>query len=166
MVRISQYFKKSSKKNFLQPVNKSIIWIPPKSPYNLIQEKLFYDPWMLLVATIFLNKTHNEVAFPVLWKFFEKYPTPQVTYEASEEELSNLLQNMGLNKTRSKTLKIFSGEYLNKSWRYPIELYGIGKYGNDSYRIFCVNEWKFVKPQDNKLNLYWNWISEKSKIKP
>lgn len=35
-------------------------------------------------------------------------------------------------------------EYLTKPWRYPIELHGIGKYGNDSYRIFCVNEWKQV----------------------
>lgn len=37
-----------------------------------------------------------------------------------------------------------AGEYLSKAWRYPIELHGIGKYGNDSYRIFCVNEWKEV----------------------
>ena len=35
-------------------------------------------------------------------------------------------------------------EYVNKDWKYPKELYGIGKYGNDSYRIFCVNEWKEV----------------------
>lgn len=35
-------------------------------------------------------------------------------------------------------------EYLVKQWKYPIELHGIGKYGNDSYRIFCVNEWKEV----------------------
>lgn len=35
-------------------------------------------------------------------------------------------------------------EYLSKRWRYPIELHGIGKYGNDSYRIFCVNEWREV----------------------
>ena len=32
-------------------------WIPPKSPFNLIQETLFHDPWKLLVATIFLNRT-------------------------------------------------------------------------------------------------------------
>jgi len=37
-----------------------------------------------------------------------------------------------------------SDEYLTKSWTYPDELYGIGKYGNDSYRIFCVNEWRDV----------------------
>lgn len=35
-------------------------------------------------------------------------------------------------------------DFLTKDWRYPIELHGIGKYGNDSYRIFCVNEWKHV----------------------
>lgn len=51
-------------------------------------------------------------------------------------------------------------EYLNKQWKYPIELHGIGKYGNDSYRIFCVNEWKEVQPQDHKLNIYHAWLWE------
>lgn len=51
-------------------------------------------------------------------------------------------------------------EYLSKAWRYPIELHGIGKYGNDSYRIFCVNEWKEVQPQDHKLNVYHTWLWE------
>jgi len=32
-------------------------WIPPRSPFNLVQEDLFHDPWKLLVATIFLNRT-------------------------------------------------------------------------------------------------------------
>lgn len=43
------------------------------------------------------------------------------------------------------TFSRLSDEYLSKSWRYPIELHGIGKYGNDSYRIFCVEEWREVK---------------------
>ena len=33
------------------------IWIPPKSPYKLIQEDLYNEPWQLLIATIFLNCT-------------------------------------------------------------------------------------------------------------
>lgn len=36
-------------------------WTPPRSPYNLVQETLFHDPWKLLVATVFLNKTSGEV---------------------------------------------------------------------------------------------------------
>lgn len=31
-------------------------WIPPRSPYALIQEDLFHNPWQLLIATIFLTK--------------------------------------------------------------------------------------------------------------
>ena len=45
--------------------------------------------------------------------------------------------------SHSRFLKL--GEYLTKDWEYPNELHGIGKYGNDSYRIFCVNEWKKVR---------------------
>lgn len=37
---------------------------------------------------------------------------------------------------------VFLEEYLTKQWRYPVELHGIGKYGNDSYRIFCLGEWR------------------------
>lgn len=37
---------------------------------------------------------------------------------------------------------VFLEEYLTKQWRYPMELHGIGKYGNDSYRIFCLGEWR------------------------
>jgi len=32
-------------------------WIPPRSPFNLVQENLFHDPWKLLVAAVFLNRT-------------------------------------------------------------------------------------------------------------
>lgn len=35
-------------------------WTPPRSPYNLIQENLFHNPWQLLVATILLNKSLGE----------------------------------------------------------------------------------------------------------
>ena len=50
-----------------------------------------------------------------------------------------------MNKQNVAEMFVFiSDEYLSKSWTYPVELYGIGKYGNDSYRIFCVNEWKDV----------------------
>ncbi|KAJ7284216.1 hypothetical protein O6H91_Y345200 [Diphasiastrum complanatum] len=32
-------------------------WVPPPSPYGLIQEKVYQDPWKVLVACILLNKT-------------------------------------------------------------------------------------------------------------
>jgi len=45
-------------------------WEPPQSPYNFIQEYLFRDPWQLLVATIFLNKTNGLFySFPRLRRY-------------------------------------------------------------------------------------------------
>ena len=35
-------------------------WKPPPSPYNLIQEQLYEDPWKLLVSTIFLSKSKGK----------------------------------------------------------------------------------------------------------
>ncbi|XP_030356593.1 methyl-CpG-binding domain protein 4 isoform X2 [Strigops habroptila] len=135
-------------------------WTPPRSPFNLIQETLFHDPWKLLIATIFLNKTSGKMAIPVLWEFLKKYPSPEITRTADWKEMSELLKPLGLYELRAKTIIKFSDEYLSKQWKYPIELHGIGKYGNDSYRIFCVNEWKEVQPQDHKLNVYHTWLWE------
>lgn len=54
---------------------------------------------------------------------------------------------------------IFPEDYIKKKkWRYPSELYGIGRYGNDVYKIFCINEWKTVKPIDTMLHMYHNWL--------
>jgi len=57
-------------------------------------------------------------------------------------------------------------EYLGKDWEYPIELYGIGKYGNDSYRIFCTEEWREVRPSDHWLNKYYAWLCEENHYHP
>lgn len=34
-----------------------VTWVPPVSPYGLIQEQLYQDPWKVLVACMLLNKT-------------------------------------------------------------------------------------------------------------
>ncbi|XP_069824825.1 methyl-CpG-binding domain protein 4 isoform X2 [Dendropsophus ebraccatus] len=104
--------------------------------------------------------SEGKMAIPVLWSFLEKYPTPEVARAGDWKEMSEILQPLGLFELRAKTIVRFSDEYLTKKWRYPIELHGIGKYGNDSYRIFCVNEWKEVHPQDHKLNKYHAWLWE------
>jgi hypothetical protein len=52
----------------------------PTSPneFGLIQEKLRHEPWKMLVAVIFLNKTTAKVAIPLLGQLFERWPTPEV----------------------------------------------------------------------------------------
>ncbi|XP_059679481.1 methyl-CpG-binding domain protein 4 [Gavia stellata] len=160
--KTSPYFSSKYSKEAPSPPRRKAFrkWTPPRSPFNLVQETLFHDPWKLLIATIFLNKTSGKMAIPVLWEFLKKYPSPEITRTADWKEMSELLRPLGLYELRAKTIIKFSDEYLSKQWKYPIELHGIGKYGNDSYRIFCVNEWKEVQPQDHKLNVYHTWLWE------
>ncbi|XP_062246903.1 methyl-CpG-binding domain protein 4 [Platichthys flesus] len=160
--KTSPYFSRKSFKDGLSPPRRKAFkkWTPPRSPFNLVQETLFHDPWKLLVATIFLNKTSGKMAIPALWQFFERYPSAEVTREADWKLMSELMKPLGLYELRAKALIRFSDEYLTKQWRYPIELHGIGKYGNDSYRIFCVEEWRQVTPKDHKLNKYHAWLWE------
>jgi methyl-CpG-binding domain protein 4 len=47
---------------------------------------------------------------------------------------------------------------MTKNWKNANELFGIGKYGSDSHKIFCVNQWKSVRPTDVKLKKYINWL--------
>ncbi|XP_064632527.1 uncharacterized protein LOC135490887 [Lineus longissimus] len=133
-------------------------WTPPKSPYKLVQESLFHDPWKLLIATIFLQRTAGKAAIPVLWEFFTKWPSAEIARDSDWREIAKLLQPLGLHEKRAQIVVRFSDEYLSKDWKYPMELYGIGKYGNDSYRIFCLNEWKQVTPDDHMLNYYHRWL--------
>uniref|UniRef100_A0A3P8X5V0 Methyl-CpG-binding domain protein 4 n=1 Tax=Cynoglossus semilaevis TaxID=244447 RepID=A0A3P8X5V0_CYNSE len=160
--KTSPYFDGKTLKNDLSPPRRKAFrkWTPPRSPFNLVQETLFHDPWKLLVATIFLNKTSGRMAVPVLWQFFEQYPSAEETRAADWTTVSELLKPLGLFELRAKTLIRFSDEYLTKQWRYPVELHGIGKYGNDSYRIFCVGEWREVTPDDHMLNKYHSWLWE------
>lgn len=59
--KTSPYFSKKALKEGLSPPRRKSLkkWTPPRSPFNLVQETLFHDPWKLLVATIFLNKTSD-----------------------------------------------------------------------------------------------------------
>ncbi|KAK6176570.1 hypothetical protein SNE40_014831 [Patella caerulea] len=161
-VNTSKYFKTDGSSPRMPPPNfhRDVKWTPPKSPYNLIQESLFHDSWKLLVATIFLNRTTGKAAIPLLWKFFNRWPTAATAKDADPEKIAKLMQPLGLQDKRAETIIKFSDEYLSKDWLYPQELHGIGKYGNDSYRIFCVDEWKQVKPNDHKLNEYHEWLWE------
>ncbi|KAM4023608.1 methyl-CpG-binding domain protein 4 isoform 2-T2 [Anomaloglossus baeobatrachus] len=109
--KTSPYFSKKALLEAMKPPRRKAFskWTPPRSPFNLVQETLFHDPWKLLIATIFLNKTSGKMAIPVLWSFLEKYPTPDVARASDWKEMSRLLQPLGLYELRAKTIVRFSG---------------------------------------------------------
>ena len=58
----SHYFRGKKNRTYDPSVAKRVnhrdpSWYPPSSPFSLVQEQLYEEPWKLLIATIFLNRT-------------------------------------------------------------------------------------------------------------
>lgn len=129
------------------------------SPYALLEEELYQDPWKLLISCMLLNKTSATQVRQVIWKLFERYPTPHSMVAALNDDLEQLLQPLGLFRKRAQALRLFSRDYIEKDWSDPRELYGIGTYASDAYTIFCVpGGWRTVKPDDKDLKLYVDFL--------
>ena len=73
-----------------------------------LQENLFHNPWQLLVATIFLNRTGGERAIPLALAFLEKHPKPAAVLETPVEDIAEFLKPIGLSNTRARTIKRFT----------------------------------------------------------
>ena len=139
-------------------------WIPPRSPYELIQEQLWKDPWKIFVVCIFCNLTKRVKAEPYFWECINRWPKPADMANAHPSEIEEIIQPLGLSRRRSKALVQMSKDYMQKDWRdQPEVLYGIGKYASDAYRIFCKGEWQDVIPNDGALVNYHNFL--KSTVK-
>lgn len=82
----------------------SCIPVPPLThdAFGLIQEKLAHEPFQLLVAVTFLNRTRGAQAIPVFYELMARYPTPADLAEADESELAGQIRHLGLQNTRAR----------------------------------------------------------------
>jgi len=134
-------------------------FVPPVSPHHIVQEYLFHDPWKMTIACVLLNRTTGRAVRHVIYKLFQKYKTPKMMLEnGSPAEIAKIIQPLGLVK-RSEYIYKMTSQFLEDSWKYPMELLGVGKYGNDAYRIFACGEYREVTPEDHALNKYHEWVS-------
>lgn len=134
-------------------------WVAPRSPHALIEEEFSENPWALLVATVFLTKTTGLQAKPLLWKFLREFPDPISVIWADINELEKYFITLGLTK-RATMIQKMSKEFLQGRWRNASDLCGIGQYGEDAYRIFCLAELNF-EPCDRYLRLYVDWLNRR-----
>jgi methyl-CpG-binding domain protein 4 len=145
--------------------NISMQWKPPKSPHGLIQEDLWPDEWKILVACLLLNLTTRKQVDGVIYRLFDEYPDPSALMEADLQDLQDLIKPLGMWRKRAKTLKRFSKEYLSGEWGEAKDLYGCGKYADDSWKIFCRGSWRDVEPNDHALNMYHDYLMGASEEK-
>ncbi|KAJ5577978.1 uncharacterized protein N7459_006942 [Penicillium hispanicum] len=96
--KISPYFPK-----FPSEPESCLPFPPIDAPtFGLVQEQLAHEPFKLLIATIFLNRTRGGVALPVLFKVFERYPTIDAMAAADPEELVSMIHCLGFQNQRAK----------------------------------------------------------------
>ncbi|CAH0713799.1 unnamed protein product, partial [Brenthis ino] len=129
----------------------------PRSPHYVIEEEFSSNPWAMLIATIFLTKTSGKIARPYMKNFFEECPTPYHVLEHPPKYLETFFKNLGLKK-RGQMIWKLSYQFVSAKWRRASDLCGIGKYGEDAYRIFCLGHTD-LDPDDRYLKLYLDWLA-------
>ncbi len=82
----------------------SCLPFPPLSAerFGIMQERLSHDPFRLLIATIFLNKTPGARAMPVFYTLMERYPTPKALAEAEVQDVTEIIRVLGFQNQRAR----------------------------------------------------------------
>jgi methyl-CpG-binding domain protein 4 len=125
------------------------------SPYGLIQEEFRTYPWKLLIACIMLNLTNIKQVRPIIFKFFDSFPTAESAAVADHHEIAKIIKALGLYNRRSRTIIKLSKAFISP-WIDVKDLPGVGKYAADSYRIFIDGKID-IEPTDLKLKKYVEW---------
>jgi endonuclease III len=91
----------------------STLPFPPLSApsFGLMQERLAHDPFRLLLATIFLNKTPGERAIPVMYQLLEQYPSPEALAGAEVADVTEIIKRLGFQNQRARKIVAFA-----KTW--------------------------------------------------
>jgi hypothetical protein len=152
---------------------------PPRDPWRLLTACIFLTKTTAKVALPILETYFSRWSGPQVPLAQPRPPAPEILMAlamatirckipghnlpvqaagtADEEELCELLRPMGLQRLRSRMLTRFSREYL-QPWSSPArDLHGIGKYGEDAWRMFCCGDMTGVRPADRKLVTYLGW---------
>jgi len=96
--------------------------------------------WQHMVGVICLNLTNRKQVKAVLPKFFSKWPTHTSLLHATRSEIEQVIAPLGMKHVRAERLYRMSEQFGYWNGEDATQLYGIGKYGSDSYRLFYKNE--------------------------
>ncbi len=109
--------------------------------------------WQHMVAVIMLNQTGRKPVKTVFPVFMHHWPTPSKFMQASEHEVKDVIWSLGMVNVRTKRLQKMTCDFAIWDLDDATDLYGIGKYGSDSYEIFFKQNYT-VEPTDKELQRY------------
>jgi len=120
---------------------------------DLMVQQQVANEWQHMVGVICLNQSHRKPVKRVLPELLARYPTPEKLLRGRHQTLEKILIPCGLGKLKAKRIRQMSKDYLTWDKIDASKLYGIGKYGSDSYEIFYKNNIN-VNPTDKELIKY------------
>jgi len=109
--------------------------------------------WQHMVAVIMLNQTGRKPVKTVFPVFMHHWPTQAKFRKATEQEVKDVIWSLGMVNVRYKRLVEMSYDFGRWDLDDATQLYGIGKYGSDSYEIFFKQNYA-VTPTDKELIRY------------
>ena len=107
---------------------------------DLMVQQQIDGPWQHMVGVIMLNLTGRKQVKKVLPEFLSRWPNPESLLHATSRQIEEVIAPLGMKKVRAERLYRMSEQFLDWDGKDATELYGIGKYGSDSYRLFFKNE--------------------------
>ena len=120
---------------------------------DLMVQQQVDDAWQHFVGVIMLNQTGRKAVKTTLPEFLYWFPTALALLHADEEFIKSIIQPLGMMNIRYNRLIRMSQDYLTWDGNDATMLYGIGKYGSDSYEIFFKHNYT-VEPTDKELIRY------------
>jgi len=105
----------------------------------MVQQQVV-NVWQHMVGVICLNQTGRKKVKKLLPSFFEKFPTAEELLESDQETIASMLEGLGMKNVRANRIWRMSEDYLKWDGEDATELFGIGKYGSDSYQLFYKNK--------------------------
>ena len=107
---------------------------------ELMVQQQVDNAWQHMVGVICLNQTHRKQVKRILPEFFKRWPTHVSILQDSREDVEEMIAPLGMRRVRSERIYRMSEQFESWDGKDATELYGIGKYGSDSYRLFYKNE--------------------------
>jgi methyl-CpG-binding domain protein 4 len=120
---------------------------------DLMVQQQINNAWEHMVGVIMLNQTGRKPVKLTLPEFLYWFPTPYALLQADEDFVKTILAPLGMMNVRYERLVRMTQDYLTWDGEDATMLYGIGKYGSDSYEIFFKQNYS-VEPTDKELKRY------------
>ena len=133
--------------------------IEPLRDDLMVQQQLgaddvpYIQKWRHMVAVIMLNQTGRKPVKTVYPLFVHHWPAPLDLLFSTPQEVKNIIWSLGMSTVKENRIRRMTEDYRAWDGNDATKLYGIGKYGSDSYEIFFKHNYT-VEPTDKELRRY------------